>query len=227
MTVTRSPSSPSRSIPPKLAFLGVRACEIAALAVQDRVLMGGEYIDDDYMVRRANALVVAVKCTTSASTCFCTSMGTGPEVTEGYDLVADRARRGLRGRAGTPAGRARPGPPPAPGREQRRAVRRSGHGCRGARPDGGPVPTDGLHDRLLAQLDSPRWAQIAERCLAVRNCTMVCPTCFCSSVVQRSDLDGDMPASERGWDICFTRGLREGGRRHLPQPRRGTATASG
>jgi ferredoxin len=62
----------------------------------------------------------------------------------------------------------------------------------------------GLHDRLLAQFDSPRWAEIAERCLMCANCSMVCPTCFCSSVTQRSDLDGHVSTSERVWDFCFT-----------------------
>ena len=83
---------------------------------------------------------------------------------------------------------------------------------------GDPVPTAGLHDRLLAQFDSPRWAKIAERCLSCANCTMVCPTCFCSSVTQRSDLDGEVSTSERVWDFCFTAGLRQGRRRQLPEP---------
>ena len=95
---------PEQVIPPKLAFLGVRACEIAALAVQDRVLMGTEFIDPDYMVRRANVFVVAVQCTTSASTCFCTSMGTGPEVTEGFDLSLTELDAGFLVDAGTPPG---------------------------------------------------------------------------------------------------------------------------
>ena len=97
---------PEQATPPKLAFLGARACEIAALAVQDRVLIGSEFIDPDYMVRRTNVFVVAVQCTTSASTCFCTSMGTGPEVTEGFDLSLTELDAGFLVDAGTPAGRA-------------------------------------------------------------------------------------------------------------------------
>ena len=69
---------------------------------------------------------------------------------------------------------------------------------------GDPLPTAGLHDRLLAQFDSPGWSEIAERCLTCANCTLVCPTCFCTSVVQRSDLDGHISTSERIWDFCFT-----------------------
>ena len=68
--------------PPRLAFLGVRACEIAALLTQDKVLTGGPVTDADYAARRAASVVIAVECVAPASTCFCTSMGTGPEVDE-------------------------------------------------------------------------------------------------------------------------------------------------
>ena len=89
--------------PPKLAFLGVRACELAALGIQDRVFLGGPYTDEDYRARRRSALVIAVNCTTAASTCFCTSMGTGPEARGGYDLALTELDEGFVLRAGTPS----------------------------------------------------------------------------------------------------------------------------
>ena len=73
---------------------------------------------------------------------------------------------------------------------------------------GDPVPTAGLPERLIAAAESPRWAEIAERCLACANCTLVCPTCFCTSVTQVSDLDGVESTAERTWDSCFTLGSR-------------------
>ncbi len=72
---------------------------------------------------------------------------------------------------------------------------------------GDPVATEGLHDRLLDALDSPRWQQVAERCLACANCTLVCPTCFCTSVGQRTELDTATAVAERSWDSCFTAGF--------------------
>ena len=90
--------------PPRLAFLGVRACEIAAMLVQDRALAAGPFVDDDYRARRAAALVIAVQCTRAGSTCFCTSMGTGPEVTEGHDLVLTELDDGFLVEAGSQEG---------------------------------------------------------------------------------------------------------------------------
>ncbi len=193
--------------PPPLAFLGVRACEVAALGIQDRVFLGGPYTDEDYRARRRNALVIAVNCTTAASTCFCTSMGTGPEVRGGYDIALTELDEGFLLRAGTPEGADLVARMPVRGADAGQLFRAAESVGKVAATMGDPVPTAGLHDRLLAQFDSPRWAKIAERCLSCANCTMVCPTCFCSSVTQRSDLDGEVSTSERVWDFCFTAGF--------------------
>lgn len=62
----------------KCAFLGVRPCDLAALAILDRVLLGDRYADDIYRARRQNAFLIALHCQQSAPTCFCASMGSGP-----------------------------------------------------------------------------------------------------------------------------------------------------
>ncbi len=87
-----------------LAFLGVRACELAALRVQDRVLTGGTFIDEDYLARRQSSVVVAAQCTRAGKTCFCTSMGTGPEVGEGADLTLTELDDGFLVASGSPMG---------------------------------------------------------------------------------------------------------------------------
>jgi NAD(P)H-flavin reductase len=192
---------------PRLAFLGVRACEIAALLVQDKVMTGGPVTDADYAARRASAVVIAVECVAPADTCFCTSMGTGPEVTHDFDLALTELDDGFVVRVGSDNGRF--------------LVHRLGLRAASADEAGGaraavaaardrigdPLPTEGLPARLMAAADSPRWAEIAERCLACTNCTLVCPTCFCTSVSQTSDLTGSEAISSRVWDSCFTLGF--------------------
>ncbi len=190
--------------PPKLAFLGVRACELAAMGIHDRVLLGGPYTDEDYRARRAQVLVIAVNCTTSSSTCFCTSMDTGPDVRSGYDLALTELDDGFVLRVGSPAGADILARLPVRGAAPAQVTTATDAVAAVAARMGDPVPTAGLHDRLMAQFDSPRWAQIAERCLSCANCTLVCPTCFCNSVIQQTDLDGQASTSERVWDSCFT-----------------------
>jgi NAD(P)H-flavin reductase/formate hydrogenlyase subunit 6/NADH:ubiquinone oxidoreductase subunit I len=192
---------------PRVAYLGVRACELAALGIQERVLRAGPAGDADHAARRDAALVIAVECAIAMSTCFCTSMGTGPEVTDGADIVLAELDDGFTVRALTP-----------PGERivERLALSEATRSQVGAAADqvaavrssiGFPVATDGLAERLRAAPDHPRWAEIAERCLACTNCTLVCPTCFCTSVTTSSDLDGLVGSTERTWDSCFTLGF--------------------
>ncbi len=198
--------TPERTIAP-VAFLGVRACDLAAIAVQDRVLLGGPYVDDDYQARRAAVLTIGVDCATPSATCFCTSMGTGPEVTTGHDLALTELDDGYVVRVGTEAGHAlveRLGlvAADAPSIDAAREVP-----VRARAAMTRTVPIDGLPARLMANPDHPRWAEVAERCLACTSCTMVCPTCFCTSVTQVSDLDATRSTSRREWDSCFTLGF--------------------
>ena len=72
---------------PKFAFLGVRACEIHAIAIQDRVFVDGPYPDAAYAMRRKDAFIVAVNCGQAGGTCFCVSMHTGPKASLGFDLA--------------------------------------------------------------------------------------------------------------------------------------------
>jgi sulfhydrogenase subunit beta (sulfur reductase) len=186
-----------------MAFLGVRACELAALGIEDRVFLGSQFTDEDFRARRAAAFIVAVQCTTSSSTCFCTSMGTGPEIRGGYDILLTEIEEGFVIQAGSPEGAAI---------VARLPTRRPTHAEAGAAVDnveavrtrlGDPMPIAGIDERLKLQLDNPRWGQVAERCVECGNCTMVCPTCFCTSVIEKSDMDGKIASTERQWDSCF------------------------
>ncbi len=189
--------------PPKHAFLGVRACELAAMHVQDRVFLSGEYIDPIYQRRRSEALIIAVNCTQAASTCFCTSMETGPRCTSGFDIALTELKDGFTAESAT-----------AEGAEILEALNTSDadidqlQAAQAARQQAVAqierrMDPTGLRDLLLSNLEHPRWADVAERCLSCTNCTMVCPTCFCSSVEEVADLAGEHAERHRHWDSCF------------------------
>jgi len=65
------------------------------------------------------------------------------------------------------------------------------------------LDTDGLRDLLYANADNPQWDDVASRCLSCTNCTMVCPTCFCTNVEDVADLTGNEAERHRVWDSCF------------------------
>jgi ferredoxin len=200
-----------------LAVIGVRSCDLHALAIQDRIFLGDQYVDTAYETRRDNLLVIAVNCRRAADTCFCHSMKTGPAVKSGFDLALTERSDHFVVEVGTEIGghviAGCDWSPCAmadvtaaqemPAKLKERMVQRSTvEGDAGRR--GRHLDTDGIKYVLLNNLEHPRWEQVAERCLACSNCTMVCPTCFCSSVEDVSDLTGDRVRRDRAWASCFT-----------------------
>jgi ferredoxin len=191
----------------KLALIGTRACELAAMRVQDRVLTAGVHVDRDYAARRAGTFVVAVHCGSPAGTCFCVSMGTGPRATGGFDLGVTEitgAEHRFVVEVGTVAGGAvlaRVTARPATDADLADGVAVT---AEAAAHMGRTMPTAGLRDGLMQNLEHPRWQVVADRCLGCANCTMSCPTCFCTDVVDTTDLSGELATRERQWDSCFT-----------------------
>lgn len=189
--------------PPAYAFLGVRACEIAAIRVQDRVFLEGAYVDEAYRRRRDPALIVAVNCTRSGSNCFCASMNTGPRCTDGFDLALTELNDGFAVEVGTIRGRSiidACATRPATNEELAEAdgVRQLALQQQSKR-----LETNGLPQMLMSNLQHPQWQDVGERCLSCTNCTMVCPTCFCCSVEEVPDLNTGAVERQRQWDSCF------------------------
>jgi sulfhydrogenase subunit beta (sulfur reductase) len=193
---------------PRLALLGVRACELAAIAVQDKVLTGGATIDPHYARRRANLFIVAVNCIVAGGTCFCVSMKTGPEVRTGYDLalteLLDESGHTFLIEAGSEAGIEILSRIPADVASEERVAAARSIVAKTAEQMGRAMNTTGIKELLYANLEHERWDDVAKRCLGCANCTMVCPTCFCTTVEDRIDLIGNSAERVRQWDSCFT-----------------------
>ena len=194
--------------PPKFAFIGVRACELSAIAVQDKVFCDGPYPDVTYAGRRRDAFIVAVNCGEAGGTCFCVSMQTGPKAETGFDLalteLLDDSRHDFLVEVGSDAGADMLRGVPHRDATQTDLDAAEKIVARTAGQMGRALDTDGIKELLLGNLNHPRWDEVAGRCLACANCTMVCPTCFCTTVEDHSDLTGTSAERVRKWDSCFT-----------------------
>jgi ferredoxin len=197
---------PAAEEPTRQAFLGVRACDLAAIATLGTVLGGGAHPDGAFARRRRDLFVVAAGCTEPGGVCFCASMGTGPEPGPGYDLalterIDDSGHRFVV-TAGSPAGErilssiGHRAAAEAEVEEARAAVRAA------ADRMGRQLPAVDLRDLLAGSRESPVWEEVAGRCLTCGNCTMVCPTCFCTTTEDSTDLAGNAERSQR-WASCF------------------------
>jgi len=189
------------------AFLGVRACELAAIAKQDRVLLGDKYRDPIYAARRENVFVIAVQCTHSAATCFCAPVGAGPKVTGGFDLLLTELADAENHKFLVEAGSARGAEliseletAPAEASDMQTADAAVAFAAKQQRQ----IDTEGLKEFLYENFENPQWDKLAGRCLSCANCTMACPTCFCTTVEDATDITGQNAERWRRWDSCFT-----------------------
>lgn len=190
---------------PALAFIGVRPCELEAIARLDKVFLHGPHVDPAYQARRAAMVFVAANCVEPGDTCFCASMKTGPRASAPFDLAitelpGDRFVTEVGSTLGADllSETACDEAPHAVAAEAEEALREA------AARMGRDVATDGLAADLVRAIEHPEWDDVARRCLACANCTMVCPTCFCHTIEDRTSLEGDLVERRRRWDTCFT-----------------------
>lgn len=205
---TSTPSEAAQYEPASFAFIGVRPCELHAIGMQDKVLMGGAYRDAHYASVRERIFIVAVNCTQAAATCFCTSMNTGPKADRGFDLcltevVNDTAHYFLVA-VGSDRGEEVMQELPFRGastHETEQADLAIDHAATSIKRT---MDTTNIRTLLQQNLEHPQWNIVADRCLSCANCTLVCPTCFCHNIEDTTDLTGSHAERWRKWDSCFT-----------------------
>jgi len=192
----------------KYAFIGVRSCELNAILIQDKVFIGGEFVNSSYQKLRKDNLIIAVNCTISGGTCFCVSMNTGPKVKEAFDLalteVITHNEHYFLVETGSESGKILMEDIP-----QRMASQNeinTGEELIKKTSDsmGRSLDTNNIKELLFNNFDHTQWDKVASRCLSCANCTMVCPTCFCTTVEDVTDLSGSIAERWQKWDSCFT-----------------------
>ena len=198
--------SESTTEPEPVAIIGVRSCDLAALALQDKHFLNSDCVDPHYQARRASLFLVAVNCTHPSDTCFCASTGDGPVAQGGFDLLLDELDDGFVIRAGSKAAQKilQTLPVEAVTGEQEEVITQQNQ--RAIKCQTRRLPSNNLEQVLFENLDHPRWQAVAERCLSCGNCTSVCPTCFCYSEQDTGTLDLTRSEHVREWDSCFTQG---------------------
>ena len=188
---------------PQYAFIGVRPCDVHAIGVQDLTFLNDTHPDPTYRARRQKAFILAVNCLEPGNTCFCGSMRTGPKAGSGFDLALTELDEIFLVEVGSELGWQVIADADwhAAGAFELQAARQAL--AEAERHMGRQLDISDMPNLLHQNLEHPRWDQVAKRCLSCTNCTQVCPTCFCSDVTDRSDLDGRRSERVRLWDSCF------------------------
>ena len=189
-----------------LAIIGVRACDLAALRLQDQHFLEGAFSDSYYAARRQSLFLVAVHCAHPVATCFCASTGDGPRARRGFDMALSELDDGYLVETGSDKGRALADQLPLVAATAAHRETADGEVEEAARRQIRNLPSRNLRDVLFSNLSHPRWEEVATRCLSCGNCTAVCPTCFCHGEIDETALDGRDSLHARQWDSCFSQG---------------------
>ena len=188
------------------AIIGVKACDLRALAIQDRIFLEDQYVDLRYKARRENLFLVAINCTYSSENCFCHSVMDGPTVQDHYDIAMTEIEEGMVVNTGSESGKKMLSVLKLT-KATREHIELANQAIEAAaKTQTKTLPEGDLREKLLKNFNHSQYDDIAERCLSCGNCTLACPTCFCHNEYDRPTLKGDECEHRREWDSCFTRG---------------------
>ena len=183
---------------PRFALLGARSCELHAIAIQDKVFLNSGHRDGDYALRRENALIIAVNCGQAGGTCFCVSMETGPQATSGFDLalteILDNGSHRFLVEVGSQQGSELLDEITHEAANEADQAAAQAAVATARSQMGRTMDTTGIKELLQGNLDHARWDDVASRCLSCANCTMVCPTCFCTTASMLNAGGAGIPA---------------------------------
>jgi ferredoxin len=191
-----------------MAFIGVRPCDLAAIGILDKIMLEGPYQDLSYKNKRDNLFIIAVNCTRPSGTCFCASMNTGPKAESGFDLalteIQDNNQHYYLVECSSEKGQKVLKELPVKKASGAQIERGRNILLEASKKMGRKLDKDNLKDILVNNFENPRWDITAERCLGCGNCTLVCPTCFCTNIKDITELDGRTAYRLQEWDSCFT-----------------------
>lgn len=191
-------------------IVGLRACDLRAIEILDRVFMG-KYEDIYYKTRRENTILIGVQCTDMGDKCFCYFVGSGPEIRNNYDLsLTDIGSKYL-----VEAGSIKGFSIVKEYRDYFLIAKKEDISLKKEVVDKLIDKFKKLEyhniDDIIENLDklfeSRMWSEYAERCLACGRCNYVCPTCNCFDIIDVINDDFKGGKRVRIWDSCHFLGF--------------------
>ena len=210
---------------PQIVVAGARGCDLAALALVDKVQIEGEYTDPFYKIRRDKMIVVGADCTECGESCFCSLLGGNPWPEKGCDLAVSKTQGGYlveaMGERGEKLvkenkelfGEARDAQIKARDESRARVAKDLEN-----RNKQHPKADEKLSEAMRATLSDEIWEEIAARCVECGACTNICPTCYCFLLYDRKT-DGSHFQRIFAWDSCQVTGYARMAGMLNPRPR--------
>jgi sulfhydrogenase subunit beta (sulfur reductase) len=188
----------------RLVF-AIHPCDMHAVSVLDRTFLGN-FKDTYYSKLRQETLTVVLNCNQACGNGFCASMGTGPflQLKDGFDIVLTAKEQDYLIEFGSNKGKITVKKADGLMKARRRDFSEKKEIEKRAKNSfTKQLDTAGLPELLMRNLDHPVYKRTAEaRCLGCTNCTMVCPTCYCYNIEDKTSYDLKTTTRSRYWDSC-------------------------
>jgi ferredoxin len=197
--------------PPRVVF-GVRPCDARAIQLLDDVFDSETHPDPYWVEQRERTTLVALGCANPCSTCFCSTVGSGPFDGRGADIVLTEVGDAYIADVKSAKGEPLVEDLPDASAEQQEAVRQIQ--INAANQMSQAFETEGVVEKLYSLFEDDFWFEMQQSCLGCGVCTLLCPTCHCFDIVdevQRSE-------RVRNWDSCMFRIYSQEASGHNPRP---------
>lgn len=187
----------------KRVVWGIRPCDAKAFQLLDVNFITAEYVDPWWQKRRQSTVLVGLGCHNPCSTCFCTSVGTGPFDRSGVDVLMTELPEGYLLEAETEAGEALLVQGAVGGRASEEVLERARSIADKASKS---VPRlflpDPLRDKPMTELfQAAFWEEVQFACINCGTCTFLCPTCWCFDI--QDEVHQHEGVRLRLWDSCM------------------------
>lgn len=192
---------------PKTAIFGLRSCDVSALTIVDG-FFGGNPIDSYYTMKRANTLLISIGCGRPDPTCFCSGLGAGPFLKEGFDVqLVDLGDRYYVETYSERAGNIMRkfaylfGSPEKADADDRYEVVHVAETYFEKR-----LHLERVREAIVSDVVGDEfWRSVTNRCFECGGCVYECPLCTCFNVMDRNYNRGIERI--RVWDTCFFKGF--------------------
>lgn len=185
-------------------FLGIKACDLNALKILDRVF-AGDFTDPKYVKRREDSFIVSSDCTQPYDTCCCTWVGQNPYAETGFDLNLSKVWDGFVIQIGNQKGKHL-----LEGFNEmlKVVVKEEADSLDKTRQQTAekvkqinkPFKLKETQKELVSKnYHSKVWEKHAETCVECGACNHACPTCHCYFI---DDVTRKKFVRLRGWDSC-------------------------
>ena len=192
-----------------LAIVGVKACDIKGMKIQDYVFLNHDYKDPFYIRNREQNLIISSDCTFAIDTCFCLALGLRPYPEEDFDINLSEVTGGFIVECGSPKGKEivkkysrlfQDGSTQHMGRRDtlRSAVAKEVE----ENIKKHEVPPEDTYKGIVERnFQSDIWADEAKTCVECGACNTICPTCHCFLLYDEKDKE--KMERLRIWDSCM------------------------